>query len=38
MNIWQAMNGFCDKVMQGPVAGDPSTLEACVFTVMVSVW
>lgn len=38
MNIWQAVNGFCDKVMKGRVAGDAAVLEARVFAIMSSVW
>lgn len=38
MNIWQAVDAFCDKVMKGRVAGDPESLRARVFGVMASVW
>jgi shikimate dehydrogenase len=38
MNIWQAVNACCDKVMKDRVPGEPGALRQRVFEVMASVW
>jgi shikimate dehydrogenase len=38
MNIWQAVDGFCGKVMKNRIAGSPMEIENTVFKTMASVW